>query len=306
MKNLSQEEMKKIISDVVSDYKKNNDIDISIRLVTKKEFYQEFLRMKKYKYYKVLDYLKLPFTSAAITEELSKNIYIFLDAFSKYEDREIAIYKLVNYCYHEIRHREQYEFLPYSYEKFLSDLENFYRRIYSEDYQINHNKYSFEIGANLFSLDRTMKYLNRYYKEVCTNSKVLDMYNRKYEENIFNYFTYDLENIINKVIDYNRLISKYYFKKGEIFNSSTISPVLKIFFYSNGEFKSINSIINNPNFSKLDEKIFFMIIASRYYKEVIDSGKIRLTKEEDYIYKYANAYQEKIKNNQKKYKKVKR
>ncbi len=140
MKNLSQEEMKKIISDVVSDYKKNNDIDISIRLVTKKEFYQEFLRMKKYKYYKVLDYLKLPFTSAAITEELSKNIYIFLDAFSKYEDREIAIYKLVNYCYHEIRHREQYEFLPYSYEKFLSDLENFYRRIYSEDYQINHNK----------------------------------------------------------------------------------------------------------------------------------------------------------------------
>lgn len=77
MKNLSQEEMKKIISDVVSDYKKNNDIDISIRLVTKKEFYQEFLRMKKYKYYKVLDYLKLPFTSAAITEELSKNIYIF-------------------------------------------------------------------------------------------------------------------------------------------------------------------------------------------------------------------------------------
>ena len=26
MKNLSQEEMKKIISDVVSDYKKNNDI----------------------------------------------------------------------------------------------------------------------------------------------------------------------------------------------------------------------------------------------------------------------------------------
>lgn len=47
MKNLSQEEMKKIISDVVSDYKKNNDIDISIRLVTKKEFYQEFLRMEK-------------------------------------------------------------------------------------------------------------------------------------------------------------------------------------------------------------------------------------------------------------------
>ena len=45
MKNLSQEEMKKIISDVVSDYKKNNDIDISIRLVTKKEFYQEFLRI---------------------------------------------------------------------------------------------------------------------------------------------------------------------------------------------------------------------------------------------------------------------
>ena len=116
----------------------------------------------------------------------------------------------------------------------------------------------------------------------------------------------DLENIINKVIDYNRLISKYYFKKGEIFNSSTISPVLKIFFYSNGDFKSINSIINNPNFSKLDKKIFFMIIASRYYKKVIDSGKIRLTKEEDYIYKYANAYQEKIKNNQKNYKKVKR
>ena len=76
--------------------------------------------------------------------------------------------------------------MPYSYEKFLSDLENFYRRIYSEDYQINHNKYSFEIGANLFSLDRTMKYLNRYYKEVWTNSKVLDMYNRKYEENISN------------------------------------------------------------------------------------------------------------------------
>ena len=41
-----------------------------------------------------------------------------------------------------------------------------------------------------------MKYLNRYYKEVCTNSKVLDMYNSKYEENMFNYFTYDLENII--------------------------------------------------------------------------------------------------------------
>ena len=46
-----------------------------------------------------------------------------------------------------------------------------------------------------------------------------------------------------------------------------------------------------------------MIIASRYYKEVIDSGKIKLTKEEDYIYKYANTYQEEIKNNQKNYKK---
>ena len=57
MKNLSQEEMKKIISDVVSDYKKNNDIDISIRLVTKKEFYQELAKSSQVYYIDFTDEL---------------------------------------------------------------------------------------------------------------------------------------------------------------------------------------------------------------------------------------------------------
>ena len=68
---------------------------------------------------------------------------------------ENKIFRLAFVCYHEARHVEQKEFDVYNFETFIDIID----KVNVLDYGLSHDSYSFEIGANLYSIRKTKEYM---------------------------------------------------------------------------------------------------------------------------------------------------
>ncbi len=87
-----------------------------------------------------------------------KDIVIFLNRIDKIEKVD-NIFQLARTCYHEVRHSIQQNFDNYSYEGFLRNIDLLRtNKIY---YQVEHDSFSFEIGANLYGISKAKEYIKK-------------------------------------------------------------------------------------------------------------------------------------------------
>lgn len=287
MKKLSTKEMnamKKIANEIISKELENYpNMKVYLFPVTNLEYYTSYVK-QFIKFYidnklnldknEFLDLIKEPFENKVAgfyrlfdcREENSKNEFIIFICIlmNKIKKAKLPHIELLRVCYHEARHIMQLTFDNNSYAKFLRYIEELHD---NDDYNKNHDNYSFEIGANLyatFKLEETIKKLEnkknsniytleKYYIEDLKNAYKLD------------YMLFDAVGQMNKAFD---IVNK---KKLKINDEI---PIFNIFTNDDNSFKSINDIIKNPNFEKLDKRVVYTVLSSDLFLNSIDIEKL--------------------------------
>ena len=191
-------------------------------------------------------------------------------------------FQVLKTCYHEIRHCVQRTFDRYSYERFLCDIEDFYRKCdLGRDYKYNHDGYSFEIGANLYSIRRTREYLRNNYPEIYKRDcYVIDSVEQRYQRD---YILYNPSYTIDRVLPWLKVVNS--FSNNEIIKRDVIndvSPVLSIFLNGDGSFKRPSEVMSDERYSTLDIRIIYAFFSSlSFLKEL--KYMHNLSEEEIYI-----------------------
>ena len=191
------------------------------------------------------------------------SIIIFIDSFDKYDDLSRQVVELVFTCYHEVRHSVQKHFDKHSYDSFLNNIDRVYKEyIDSTDYNINHDNYSFEIGANLYAINKTKQFLKENDEKLYNEQKkLLDEKESKY---LKNYLMYNPQKRINEVLKFIKQTKQL-----------DLIPIINCFMNDDGSFKKISEMINKEN---IDKEIIYNIITSPVFLDELD--KSELTKDE--------------------------
>ena len=147
---LDIKKMKEIAHDIIDEESRNNNINMNVFPLTFLEYYKGFEERegRKFKLYDAIHYVGVRGYKSG-----KGNIYVCLENLDKFLG-VINYFEFIQTCYHEFRHRNQEDFDEYSYEGFLRDVEHcivFYDRF---DYELNHDSYSYEIGANMYALSK--------------------------------------------------------------------------------------------------------------------------------------------------------
>lgn len=285
MKGFSKKNLSIIIYSLLKKELRDNNLNYKIGVCTFKDF--EKLVMKtdapldaKRRYLQSLD------DAIGNNNIEQKRIVIFVDRILKaykLPEKQLTIGAFSSF--HEVRHAMQDVFDEFSYEKFLSDIEFYYTKINEEDYKLDHDSYSSEIGANIYAAKRTVEFLKEFDPD--TYEKV-----KKYIEGIRTfyvdkYYLYDVFRFLNPVVEHIQ-------EKGELPDN----PVLKVFFDNDGNPKKISDIKQDENYEKLDKRIVYFMLSSNVFSNKIDSKN---QEEVDEMNK-ALLYTEQVKKNQLKYK----
>ena len=272
MKNekLSILDMKKIVYDVVNEELDGSDLDFNIFPVTFIEYYSDYVFGKKFSLINQLTYSLIPITNNNINgfNDLNGNAVIFLNRVNKIEKIEGKLFRLLNICYHELRHSKQQEFDKNSYDRFLIDIEKFIRRFDPKDYSTSHDKYSYEIGANLYCVDKSKKYLKSKYPDLYEKEKdEIDEIEKQY---YLDYATYDASDVFDRFL---RLIRYKGFVHG---SNGDINPILEIFLDADNNFRKFSEIINNKNFNSVDKRIIAAVFSSDVFLEELDINALSM------------------------------
>ena len=300
---LSIEEMKMISHEIIDEEVKRTGINNNVFPLTFIEYYNNYIFKGKFSLIKKATYSVMPVISSGFND-LDGDVIIFLDRINIVKRPYGKLFNLLRVCYHELRHSMQWNFDNYSYDKFLLDLDNYYKKFVDiNDYYNNHDKYSFEIGANIYSVDKASEYLFKKYPEIYNLEKenIKKLKKRYYND----YLMYDASFAFDRVfqtIKKNKMIFKE--------NLYDNNPILEIFLDDNLCFKRIDEIINNELFNLLDNRIVSAIISSdSYLKELnIDnlsiSDLIFINKYLEYTYNLYNNQLMLLDKNNKDYKKL--
>ena len=264
---ISVEEMKKIAREITESESKKYGIDINVRPVAFADIVKpDFFTSRSYTIDKRMQdfyqYSYLP--CGGYNNFKGRTMVVFVDKLlrsfvAKYIS---SIFMLANVCYHEARHSVQMTFDRYSYDRFLRDIEQFYRRIGgNRDYKRHHDSYSFEIGANLYGIRMAREYLKKNNMEEYEKFKdKIDILEHFYQED---YKMYNASYTIDKVLPIigvasafrNNKIIKYDFIKDT-------SPVLGIFLNGDGSFKRPSEVMNDDKYQELDKRIVYAMFSS--------------------------------------------
>ena len=168
---ISIEEMKKIAREITESESKKYGIDINVRPVAFADIVKpDFFTNCSYTIDKRMkDFYQYSYLPCEGYNNFKGTMVVFVDKLlrSFVAKRISSIFMLANVCYHEARHSAQKTFDRYSYESFLRDIEQFYRKVGgNRDYKKHHDSYSFEIGANLYGVRMAREYLKKYNLEV--------------------------------------------------------------------------------------------------------------------------------------------
>ena len=180
-----------------------------------------------------------------------------------------GLFQVLKTCYHEIRHSIQLTFDRYSYERFLSDIENFFIKCnLGKDYKYNHDSYSFEIGANLYGTRMAKEYLMNNYPLIYEKDKeAIAAIEARYQND---YLIYNPSYAIDRVLPRIRVVIA--FGNNELVKHDfikNISPVLSIFLNEDGSFKRLSEVMNDERYQELDKRIVYAMFSSlSFLKEV--------------------------------------
>lgn len=283
-KKLSVSEIKRIAHQIIDEEEKKWNIELDIFPFTFIEYYTSDIFKKRFKLSNALYNITLPFTSYGIND-MKGNSIIFLNQYNRYIKTEEKLFQLLVACYHEYRHSIQEQYDICSYEGFLYYMDEFVRSKISIDYDLDHDKYSYEIGANLYSVGRAKEYMINNYPDLYEKQKKeIEALEQQY---IFDYMTFDPSDLIERVIKIlkfnnkiqdNKFVSKINKKSGFSFikkiDINDVPAVLKIFLDDNFNFKPIKEIKRLADINSLDERIIYYFLSSNSFLESIDLEKL--------------------------------
>lgn len=274
--SFNDEELKKIIVSVLVREFKENDLDYSVAAGTFTDFKKAIKNNKKFSKKGRKAFLdSVKFGTIAYHSNSNKNIVFFTDRIRTYDTLEKQLFITIFSCFHEVRHAIQLKFDDFSYEKFLYDVENIFRENHLNHYyhNNNHELYSFEIGADLYAITKTIKLMKEIYpKAYEKEKKYIEDMREKIEDNYFLYDAYYYITYLYNDIKNNKKVPD--------------NKVLKIFFNEDGSLKRMDEIIQNENFEKLDKRIVYNMLSSHLaltnIEEESEAGVLLLQKSNEY------------------------
>ncbi|MBR3117037.1 MAG: hypothetical protein IKF36_04105 [Bacilli bacterium] len=241
--SFTDEEIKEIVISVLGMEFMANDLDYVFAVGTFSDFKKAVRSNKKNTRKEQNDFIKsLGSNTIAYHSEGNKGIIFFTDRIRKYKTLEKQLFVTIFSCYHEVRHAIQKGFKDYSYEKFLYDIEDIYREKNVDHYVDNHDLYSFEIGADLYAITKTIHKMKTVYPAVYEKEKAFIEGMKK--RTIDNYYLYNAYFFVNDLII-------------DVVNKRKVpdNKVLKMFFNEDGSFKLASDIIHDENYDKLDKRV---------------------------------------------------
>ena len=298
MEELSYNEMKQIIADIIEQEKEENAIKANVFPVSYSEYYKKHVFDKNFKLTKIMGLLYLPLYAGGYTNYEGDKIIIFLDKIRKRVNIERKIARLIEVCCHEFKHTFQNEYNEYSYATVLTMMEKYLKCIpYNKDYLLEHDKYYFEIDAKLYGIIKSKEYLKKDYPELYEKvKKELAKKERKYK---YDYMMYDASNTVDMFLKCLRIINKIEQITGVVkpeLEKIKKFPALSIFLNEDGSFKSIKEMIDNEKFGKIDKRIIYAFLSSQTFLENTDFNSVSI--EELLIIKKALEYTNNIYKNQ--------
>lgn len=291
-------EMKKFVYQVTENDLQENCIYCNILPFTTLEFYHKILSSKEYSLLEKILSLSYPFNSTGFYNHCSQEIFIFLNHFLKIEDDCLCQFNLLFVCYHEIRHRYQDEFFSIdTLEGYLKYIEENIRRFnFSDDYLFYHDKYSSEIGANLYGLQKAKKYILQNSPNQF--EKIKSKYEQLEQRFMIDYFSYDPMDTINRYI----LSMQQRYKEAHfILSKDKTFPlpdeVTSIFLNDDYTCKNLTEIIHHPSLSSISKELIYSFIASEVFLNHIQYSS--LNQEEKALFSNAINYAKIFYQNQK-------
>ena len=300
MKNnyLDIQDLRKIIYQTIEQELQKNHLECDILPVTTLEFLKMILFSKDYDWFEKIFYFTFPFNSNGFCHSSHQEIVIFLNRFMQIKDANLCLFDLLFVCYHEMRHLYQdYTFPIDTLEGYLKYIE-YNIRIFdlNDDYNNNHDKYSSEIGANLYGIHKAKEaFLKKYPDQF---DKIKDIYNNLENKFIVDYFSYDPMDTINRYVLMMQLRYKEtqsIFSRDKSFNLP--NSVTEIFLRDDYTCKSLIEVIQHPNFSFIEKKLIYSFITSDVFLKSISLEE--LSAEERILFNEAISYAKTFYQNQK-------
>ena len=259
MQKADIDKMKKIAHEIIDSEVKKYNMKMEVFPVTFVEYCKNEIFNQKYSLQRKVNLVKEARNNYGFNTIYS-NIFVFLSTINSHtlkkleKNNESNILELVVTCFHEARHTVQIRFNAFSYE----------------DYESNHDKYSFEIGANLYGVAEAKKYLQKNYPEIYENNKnTLEWREKSYR---YDYLTYDAVNTVDRFFDI--------LKRKKVSPLSTSVMALRLFFNEDKSLRKIVDIIykmnNNPCYVHLDKKVVYTFISSRYFLQNTNINKLSI------------------------------
>lgn len=218
-----------------------------------------------------------------------RGILIYIDHFLKFDNLEQQLFESIFAAYHEVRHAIQSEFDINSYDRFINDMSEYYKiHVDAEEreYMDNHDYFSFEVGADLFAINKTRKYIKDHFPDIYDKMQ----YVFEYKEEIIRYYymTSNYVQLINKSLE--KMLDEKIFDE---------VPIINRFIDKDGNFKSIGEIKHIVEEEKIDKRIAYYILGSMAFKKRFK--KIPLSDEEKKFLRDGLSYVIHVCENQNKY-----
>ena len=189
------------------------------------------------------------------------SIYVFIKRINKINllNPNIPYVNLIQTVYHELKHYYQHLNLgtskKFTFEMFVSSIENEILQHESSFYKFCHDNFFIEIDANLYSIDKTLEFLENNKLLTEKIKSYLLMKRKKYE---LNFLEYDIQFFFSK---FNKA-----FQTGKI----KYQRWSEIFYNKNRSFKTISEILNNPLIQDIDNRVLMSVLSSQAFLETVD------------------------------------
>ena len=280
---LKIDEVKELIKNITEDIKKEENLPTKVKAhpVVFLEYYQAKPVKERWKLVRLkqkMSMLAEPLVYLGLNYTKRNELFVFLAPFilSSIKDRikDTDSHQLINIVlvtYHEIGHSYQrIKKEKYSYFEYICmiPIEDYIIFKNNQHYQKNHDDYLREIDANMFSINKTERFLkqNQLYfeaKDFVKKSKTKMAFQKKN-------------------FDFDKIWEEFY----RIYSYETIQGILEldnedleiltdIFFKPNtDQYKTITEICHNKNYDVLDAEMFCRILTSKSFIKQLHIEKL--------------------------------
>lgn len=293
-------EIKKLIQAITTSVSEETNIKYKVNPITIREFYND---QETYPF--SLNTKKKYVQNCGGFNEKNGLITILIDENELSHPTYELMMKYAQITFHELRHTMQNYEDKDSYKTFFIKLDKIIQRHNYIEYQLEHDNFSYEIDANLYGITKAEKYIEKHYPDIYKTYKLSSykkIMDKKKDDATHKSLIYDHISRVDKIIN---AIKTNYVAYPAIYPH--LPHPMQIFLEKDGSYKKISNILNNPNFYKLDKKITYTILSTRFFLETINYEELSiperkiLLKALRYSVQKTHQTQEEIKSYQKKY-----